>query len=72
MPPSSLLNSGGLAKPSKEQAKLHRTATRAAWVPDPGAATERTIFDPDAISGNLRPRLYREFSTFLIGTANTP
>ena len=62
MPPSSSpLASGGLmGEPSREVAKLHRTATRAAWVP--GAAGERVIFDPDAGSDRT-PQLYREFAS---------
>ena len=64
MPPSSsspLSSSSLMGEPSREVAKLHRTATRAAWVPGarPG---ERVIFDPDAGSDSA-PQLYREFSS---------
>ena len=65
MPPysSSPPSSGGLlGEPSREVAKRHRTATRAAWVP--GVAGERVIFDPDADSDReAKPQLYREFSS---------
>ena len=58
MPPSF----SGLGEPSKEEAKLHRTVTRAAWIADPGAPSERAVFDPDAHS-DKPPQLYREFIT---------
>ena len=68
MAPSSsspLSSSGLMGEPSREVARLHRTAARAAWVPGarPG---ERVIFDPDAgsaWSSDSAPQLYREFSS---------
>ena len=73
MPPSpKLLSPSILGEPTKEEARLHRTAARAAWVAAPGEPTERAIFDPDAGgSSDMPPQLYREFSiTFLLGTAH--